>query len=461
MDGILSLLLILYIVYLDSRTLRQESEHLYDNTMTMPPFAWAVLVFLLLIGVLPIYLYKRHKFLMQLNTMTVIPVDNENDASDQEAITSQAIAISEHLPLPFANPFFSRVIETTGVILVWSLALAVLNISNFIFSKLYPVSDSMLMQFVLRSVLSNIIMIYLIYYAIKANREKGFWESLYVRKSNRFFTVTFILPIALGVSLAAINYTLLMSHGIQSQSPLRQAITGSTPAAIFFFIFSALVTAPLLEELIFRGYFFTAIQKIKGKWFAVLSISLIFAIFHVEQLWGEWLAILLIGGLSFGLTLLRAWSGTTLPGIVMHYAYNISMFIVVPILALFFSNMAFFEYSLKSAQLEPIEKEHLLQQNIDENPDFIPAYNHLAWLYAEEDKSLNEALHLIEIALASEPENPAYLDTKAEVLYKMGKYDEAIAIESSLCEKYDKTEMFKKQLDKFISAKRSKNQLNY
>jgi len=47
---------------------------------------------------------------------------------------------------------------------------------------------------------------------------------------------------------------------------------------------------------------------------------------------------------------------------------------------------------------------------------------------------LTEALKLIEHALSIDPENAAYLDTKAEILFKLGFLEGAVHIEKELME---------------------------
>lgn len=55
---------------------------------------------------------------------------------------------------------------------------------------------------------------------------------------------------------------------------------------------------------------------------AVLNTATLFALVHVPQYWGSWAAITTIVLLSLVLTLLRAWTGSVLPGIATHFVYN-------------------------------------------------------------------------------------------------------------------------------------------
>ena len=57
--------------------------------------------------------------------------------------------------------------------------------------------------------------------------------------------------------------------------------------------------------------------------------------------------------------------------------------------------------------------------------------------------------------MSRDPQNSAFLDTKAEVLYKMGRYPEAIEIAEGLVERNPDEPYFKEQLEKF---KKNNNQ---
>jgi len=175
---------------------------------------------------------------------------------------------------------------------------------------------------------------------------------------------------------------------------------------------------------------------------------LAFAVLHVGQYWGDWLAIVMVACVGLALTLLRAWTGSTLASICAHYTYNIGV-TVLSIIFLFASNAPFYEYQMNHEFLTFEEKETLLLKSIEMSPDFVVAHNDLAWLYAEENKKLEDALELIDTALLQNPDYEVFLDTKAEVLYKLGRFDEAVSIERKLSQRFPSNEFFRRQLQKF------------
>jgi tetratricopeptide (TPR) repeat protein len=53
------------------------------------------------------------------------------------------------------------------------------------------------------------------------------------------------------------------------------------------------------------------------------------------------------------------------------------------------------------------------------------AYNNKAYDFYKEGKNLEEGLELVEKAILLDPKEGVFLSTKAELLYKMGRYQEA------------------------------------
>jgi tetratricopeptide (TPR) repeat protein len=68
-----------------------------------------------------------------------------------------------------------------------------------------------------------------------------------------------------------------------------------------------------------------------------------------------------------------------------------------------------------------------LQQVLDEFPDDIGAMNDLGYLWADENRRLPQALKMIQKAVEAEPDNAAYRDSLGWALYRLGRWDEAVA----------------------------------
>ncbi len=72
------------------------------------------------------------------------------------------------------------------------------------------------------------------------------------------------------------------------------------------------------------------------------------------------------------------------------------------------------------------EAEEWLEQVLDEFPDDEGALNDLGYLWADQNKNLQRSLRMIEKAVAAEPENMAFRDSLGWVLFRLGRYSEAV-----------------------------------
>lgn len=69
---------------------------------------------------------------------------------------------------------------------------------------------------------------------------------------------------------------------------------------------------------------------------------------------------------------------------------------------------------------------------VQENPSDLNAANYLGYLLADRNESLDEAEALILRAVAKDPENTSYEDSRAWLLYRRGRFQEALASEDSI-----------------------------
>jgi uncharacterized protein len=99
----------------------------------------------------------------------------------------------------------------------------------------------------------------------------------------------------------------------------------------FAMAFMATATAPLVEEVIYRGVLYKALDKAAGTAVAIPVVALLFAGVHVWQYRNNIAVIIVITVLSIVLTVSRALSGKVLPAFIIHLAFNgiQSIFIVL------------------------------------------------------------------------------------------------------------------------------------
>jgi uncharacterized protein len=116
--------------------------------------------------------------------------------------------------------------------------------------------------------------------------------------------------------------TLLLIGFLGGQRTELDRILESSRAAAVALAIIAVATAPLVEEMIYRGLLYSAFQRAIGQWGAVAVVASMFAGLHVIQYWPNAGAILSITVLSLALTLIRARTGRLLPCFVVHLVFN-------------------------------------------------------------------------------------------------------------------------------------------
>jgi len=99
-------------------------------------------------------------------------------------------------------------------------------------------------------------------------------------------------------------------------------ILRSSRTAVYVVAFLATFTAPIVEEIIYRGVLYSAFQRTLGVPFAVLLVTILFALIHVPQYLGTPETIFLICLLSLVLTLVRVYTKNLLPCITLHMVFN-------------------------------------------------------------------------------------------------------------------------------------------
>jgi membrane protease YdiL (CAAX protease family) len=157
-------------------------------------------------------------------------------------------------------------------------------------------------------------------------RRSSFTEYIHFFSSRTFSTRSLVT--LGGVSAIAVLFisAFLPSSG---QTPLEKLLT-STNAIVIFAVFGVAV-APLLEEIIFRGFVFKALWEIGGSRAAILVTAALFALLHAGQLAGNWGSVLLIFLVGCLLSIVRYRSNSIIPTFIVHTSYNATLFMLFAI----------------------------------------------------------------------------------------------------------------------------------
>ncbi|MBF0522534.1 MAG: CPBP family intramembrane metalloprotease [Candidatus Omnitrophica bacterium] len=316
-------IVLLIIFSLDIKFLKKQDLALFKTVFQFSRgFMAAMLIVLSFIGVysyddketvilcvvgflLPFYLLRRERFVRQFN----------------------ASGVSVPQKLLWAS-------DALGVVIHWFFVFAILDVLSENLFSLVSFPDAELVSLMLLAVLSFGTLIVFIAQASRKFSPEDFWARLGFLKQKKDFIKVLLIPALLGLFFAYVSVAVVLTRAVQPPTPLGDLLDKTqSPLAMALFIFLAIIVAPLVEEIIFRGYFFHVIKEYQGKGAALLSISLVFGMLHMEQYWGDWLAIVMIFLLGFILTALRSWTKTTTASAVAHYVYNTSVVLLPTLLS--------------------------------------------------------------------------------------------------------------------------------
>jgi membrane protease YdiL (CAAX protease family) len=179
-------------------------------------------------------------------------------------------------------------------------------------------TDANLIFISIISVLPAHILTFLAVWLIVTNRgRRPFWQTLGWTWPENFGPWK---AIGLAVALFGLGGLITWLFG-GGETQLDQIINSSLRAR-FATAFLAAATGPLVEELIYRGVLYSALQRAFGMLWAVVVVSILFAAVHVLQYYKNLGVIAVIVILSVSLTLVRAFTGKLLPSYVMHLVFN-------------------------------------------------------------------------------------------------------------------------------------------
>lgn len=369
----------------------------------------------------PIYLLKRREF---------FSLDN-----NRPELSIQAKSKTEKWYLCFEG--IQTIVNFVFSMIIFSVLFReTIRIFNLVFTEID--------ELIIGAVFSTTVAAIIIYRSASKFSPSGFWRNVGFNRDKSFFKRA-IIPAIVGFVCACSSAYVAVTRDVQPSTPLNESLqTADNVLVIVGFFILALIIAPLFEEIVFRGYFYHISRRIIGKVSTVILIGATFAAMHVGQYWGDWLAIFMVAVVGFAITILRAWTGTTSSGVIAHYVYNIGVTVITTTI-LMTSNPAYFEYEANYPNLNTEEKIVLLEKSIETRPEFADAYNDLAWLYAEEGVKLDQAMELVDKALYLSPDEPMYLDTKAEIYQKFGLFSKETEMRQRVIEFSDNKDLIERQ----------------
>ena len=257
--------------------------------------------------------------------------------SDEQAGFPAQISLDGLTPPPTPQSQSYAWLEVIKGFVVWVLSVAMLAFVPVIVALPYiiyqwrtvgsPRPDAILTDktLIFLSILgilpAHVLTIALVWLFVTEGGKKPFWDSLAFRWP-RYSSplVATLLCVLLALALLAIGLAITTLWGC-SKTQL-DALVESSMAARIATALVAVLTAPLAEELIYRGVLYSSLERATNRAISIVIVSLLFAGVHVLQYMQNIGVILVITLLSFTLTLSRAYTGSLIPPFIIHLVFN-------------------------------------------------------------------------------------------------------------------------------------------
>jgi len=185
---------------------------------------------------------------------------------------------------------------------------------------LQPTDLTGLQQIVIQA-LMDLLLVGFIFFVIKVLHGRPILQSLHWHGSEK---VPVLWLMSAGAFLAITVLIVSTLFPPPGESPLEKLLT--TPESIVAFVVFGIALAPVMEEIVFRGFIYTLLADIYSHRVAVPVTAVLFAAVHISQLRGNLPAVGVILFVGYVLTVVRQRSNSLLPSVIMHTTYNAMIF---------------------------------------------------------------------------------------------------------------------------------------
>lgn len=184
-------------------------------------------------------------------------------------------------------------------------------------------SPGLVMASILGSGVGHVVTIALAWLVVTNGGRESFFRSIGWGWQRGIGPVSVMIAFG-GVYAANLAFALVFQwlDMVPENTPFEQVLGLSFATRLAISVF-AVVSAPFVEEVVFRGIIYPALARRTGRIAAILVVSALFLGVHVAQYDGSAAFLLPLGLLSIVLTTLRAVSGSVMPSFALHLVFNL------------------------------------------------------------------------------------------------------------------------------------------
>jgi membrane protease YdiL (CAAX protease family) len=212
-----------------------------------------------------------------------------------------------------------------SVVVTWASAEVAVRFfgvnSNEVFGSTMSTAKSVVVL-LSQAALDGLAILYL-YLMLLARTEAPFWPSIGWRESLsgagkiRDSALQFLAGGAVLALVVSFTGGFLNS---KETLPIEELLKARVSIVLFGVL--GVLIAPLVEETIFRGFFYPVIARQLGMAAGIAITGTLFGLMHSAQLWGGWGQIALLILVGVVLTWVRARTGTVAASYLVHLGYN-------------------------------------------------------------------------------------------------------------------------------------------
>lgn len=128
----------------------------------------------------------------------------------------------------------------------------------------------------------------------------------------------------IGVLVAVLGVSVVLDRVLpQKEDTVFDLLLKSSRQVRIWLAMLAVFTAPLVEEVVYRGVLYSALRRYIPLGWSIAIVTLLFAGVHFPQYWGAWAGLMGLTLLSLVLTVVRATTKSIYPCIIIHLLNNV------------------------------------------------------------------------------------------------------------------------------------------
>ncbi len=182
-------------------------------------------------------------------------------------------------------------------------------------------SPNLLLVQVLSTIVAHAITIAICWAVVTRLGKRQFWASLGWNWAGHSIWYWMAFSACVIVALLIVSQLLSRFLPQSEENSFTELLKSSKQVRIAVAVLATL-TAPLVEETVYRGILYSGLRKSFGLNATVLLVTLMFAGVHVLQYLGAWVSIAGLTLLSLALTMVRARTKSILPSVAIHTVNN-------------------------------------------------------------------------------------------------------------------------------------------